>query len=167
LSDGTLALAKGYLRATIADCAAFRAWLGATAQAQALARIYRDVLPPALANGKYTLAELEKLRPYCLIWSERISEPRIATATYAATGVLTARFVWDTPKLMRDQPDESVLQLEATVGEISEQLQALAGQAGYLNIVDTELRPAGLGAKQDYPSKGYVVVAELGVTWEG
>lgn len=167
MSDGALSLSKGYLRATIADCTAFRTWTSAATQAAALARIYRDVLPLPATAGKFTLAELEKLRPYCLIWSEQLKDTRIATATYESLGVLTARFVWDIPRLIRDQPDEAVRQLEVTVGEIVEEMEALAGTAGYLNIADTDLRAAGLGDKNDYPSKGYVAICELSITWEG
>lgn len=60
------------LRETLADCYAWQNWQGNSfTRAQALARIYQHALPkPASGGATHTLAELQALRPFMLIYTE-------------------------------------------------------------------------------------------------
>lgn len=62
--------AQDLLRTTLSHSAAMQSFLGAGNQAAALARIYNDALPPG-AGDKYTVAELEALRPCVIVSTER------------------------------------------------------------------------------------------------
>ena len=167
MSAGTLSLVKQYFRATVAGCSTFRTLVGAADAAAALNRVYRDVLPGPVDGKEYTLDELRGIRPYCLVWSERMSETAIATGTFESTGIMVARFVDDVPELLENNPPEAVRQFEETVSGIAESMKALAGSAGYLNITGVDVQPAGLGDETSFPSKGLVVVCEVSVTWDG
>lgn len=72
-NSGGIYSAKNTFKVTLADCAVFRTWVDASGddiQVQALNRIYKDAAPPPADGDKYTLAELQALRPFALLWTE-------------------------------------------------------------------------------------------------
>jgi hypothetical protein len=142
---GTISLAEEALRVALADCAAFRTWVGAADRAEALESIYVDGLPaPAGDADVHTRAELEALRPYAILFTaegdgvRRRLEAGGGTFCFDAGGRLIVRLVQDCPQSLDDQPTSwANQQWRQTVGLIRADLRQTAAQpnqAEYLAI---------------------------------
>lgn len=121
---GMVSLPLHYLRLSIADSAAFRTWVGASTQAEALARIYIN-------------RETTPTRPFAVVaWDRNWSREAISGGGrnyFEQRGDLMLMFEDD----IADGLDEAdaYFTFTNTVGAIIEDIEELAGQAGYLNVV--------------------------------
>ena len=169
-----LMLSTSYLRAALADSATFRTWVGAggaNVQAQALARIHYTDLPEPDDGGEHTLEQLQKLRPYCIVWSDDDGYSAEATAGgarpyYTDAGSVVAQFVQDVPDELAAASQEILVRFCNTIGAIIDELKVLAGSAGYLawHRVSKSKEPA-----RSHPSEhaaiGDIVFCELVFEW--
>jgi len=141
---GCLALAKDTLKATLGDCASFRTWVGASGddvQAQALNRIHKDDLPPPEDSNVYTLAELQALRPFAIIYTAGgfRKEYDASPAEFENTGTLAVLLEQDVPERIKNDPAAIADEFETVIGQIMDDLCALVDQAGYLTITAINL----------------------------
>lgn len=136
-ATGSLSLSKENLRITLADCATFRTWVGATTAAQALNRIHHEGLPPRTSGEEYTIEELNALRPYALLSTESFGSRHEAASTsfdYRDSGTIRCRLVQEVPQEIADDHGEIGRRFDNVVGGIMDDLAALSGQGGYLAI---------------------------------
>ena len=171
---GCLALAKDNAKATLADCATFRTWVGASgddAQAQALNRIYKDELPKPADGNTYTLEELQARRPFAIAYTGpgfRL-EKDSGDSTWS-TGTIAILLEQDIPERITNDPAAIADEFETVIGKIIYEFMALAvgGTGGYLSAtsisVPDEWVRSNPDAKADF---GDVAMAMLFVEFEG
>jgi len=134
-----ISLPLHYLRLMPADSATFRTWVGAADQAEALARVYVN-------------REASPVRPFAVAaWATNWG--REATSGggrnyFEQVGDLMLMFEDDIAAGL-DEAD-AYYTFTNTVGAILAEIEALAGQAGYLNIVSiaVENGPARPGSDE-------------------
>ncbi len=161
-----MATAKANLKATLADAAAFRTWVGASDHAGADAHIYSNRLPaPADTDtGVYTQAELTALRPFAIVMPTeqdpyQLTGIAISDATdFAETGKLRI--------LLEQNAAEDPETWETTVDGIITGIKGLAGKAGYLDIANLRIVALYLkAAADDIPTLGDFQQAMLELDW--
>lgn len=170
---GCLALAKDTLKATLADCTSFRTWVDASGddvQAQALNRIYKDDLPPPDNSNAYTLAELQALRPFAIIYTaggfrkEKDASPR----EFWNTGSLAVLLEQDVPERIKNDPAAVADEFETAIGQIMDDLCGLVDQAGYLSITAVNLPEEWVRSDpKSEPDFGDAAMAMLFIEHEG
>ncbi len=167
-----MAKAQDILRVTLADCATFRTWVDATgvaAQQQARDRIYDEGLPPPPLGVVYELEDIQNLRPHAIITtlSYRSSHDSTGSAFgFVDSGILVLRLEQDVPPDIANDMAEIGRRFTNTIGNIWDELEALAGGAGYLAIEAIDMsEPWGRSAEQDADGMGDFVRAELTITW--
>lgn len=135
-AQGNYALRELHLAAGLADCPAFQALCGVsgdTAAAGAASRIHFKRVLPLPANGdEYSLAEIQALRPYAVIWTQDS-----AVDWDASPGVGGHHRAGLRIRLCRNVPDELTEQQvdmswDNIVGLILDQLLLRSGRAGFL-----------------------------------
>jgi len=136
---GCLALAKDTLKASLADCDSFRTWVdasGGSAQDQALNRIHKDDLPPPGNSNAYTLAELQALRPFAIIYTAGgfRKEYDASPAGFENMGTLAVLLEQDVPERIKNDPAAIADEFETVIGQIMDNLCDLVDQAPYLSI---------------------------------
>ena len=136
-ASGPLSTADDRLIQTLADAAAFRTWCSAADQAEALARIHQDGLPSPAAET-YTPAELNTYRPFAICWTEpdggfRVEKDAVGGAVweYRDGGRMAAYLEQQAPDL---EPGPLARTVKNSIGDIIDDVLALAGQAGYLAV---------------------------------
>lgn len=155
--SGAIANSKHLLRETLATATAFRTWEGNNwSVAQARERIYYDALPPPAANAPtHSLSELNKYRPFCLIYKPADAGSFRLDAVAAGphnqfipSGTLIARFERSVPISQQRDPGEADRQFENFIGQLLRSgdqnnpgIVELSGKAGYLNV--TQIVDAG------------------------
>lgn len=167
--------AEGYLRATLADVAAFRSWCGAADQAAALARIHIDATtaPADSQNEEYTDAELAALIPYALIATDPDGGYRMRAAGINADNstnwIDSGRLVLELIQLVPAQQARNIAAAEAAwkqdLGKILVGLWTLAGKAGYLAITAIHLAALYRIDDDDKASLGDQQGATLTIDW--
>jgi len=169
----TISLAESFLKASLADCEAFRTWAGAADQAEALERIYYDGLPePAHGAEEHSLAELQNYRPYAVIYTAEalgFQKLRVGAEAWQASGRLILRLYQDAPAGADSQPSADANRVfKNCLGAIISGLCDLCGQAGYLcfNAIRVDEGPYW-GQPDDLPSHGVWLGAQLSIDWEG
>jgi len=168
---GPISLAQERLRVMLADCTTFRALVGATTQEQALSRLFHDALPPPARGVEHTLDELRSYRPFGLVSTYpqdghtlvRDTADRNAGAEEA--GRLVIEIEWDVPETIANDPAEAGLRFNNAVGQIKQELFALAGVHPYLAI--SEIGQAGYfrGPEEQQQTKGDYLVYQLFIEW--
>lgn len=166
---GSLALAQGYLRASLAASATFRTWVGASGasvNAQALARVHYDRFPEPADGGTYTVDELEKFRPCAIIWSAPFAV--FTDNEQLSDGTLGIKLMQDVERDTEDNPHELSVRLQNVIGGILTDMRALSGSAGYLGFSKALLvEPWSRSDPDDVVGGGDVLTCELSVEWSG
>lgn len=128
--SGHLSLPLSYLRATVAGSASFRVWVGVDADdaAGALARVY------PFQTGAATV------RPFAVVeWARSYTRKRRAGGSrnwFEASGALLLTF---RETLTEADPADAGFAFGNQVGAIIEEMEELAGTAGYLDIQESRL----------------------------
>ncbi|MFA7254130.1 MAG: hypothetical protein WC107_06285 [Patescibacteria group bacterium] len=179
MSAGAISLAEENFRTMLADSAKFRTLVGATAgteaqkHAAALARIYREGLPPPTDKKEYTRTELEALRPCAIVFADEmdhITLERDSSDGFAAAGSLTMMLFRTCPAdqvLGNDRPSAAADQeWSDIVGVVQYELATLSNTAGYLSFhrirAGTFNVPSG-----DVPAQGVWQGALYRIQWRG
>jgi len=133
---GCISLAEEALRKTLAESATFQGLVGAADATEALDSIYVDGLPAPASGDVHTLAELESLRPYAVIFTaERNGLTRIAEAGgnqlyFNQSGKLSLRLIRDCPDGYGDAPSSAANRTWRTLaGKIMDEVGELAAAA--------------------------------------
>jgi hypothetical protein len=170
---GCISLAEEYLRTTLADCAAFRVFVGAAGPSQARERIHLDTLPaPDGGADEHPLSELQELRPFAIVYTAEVDGLR-ATADAVSDarefhygGRLGIHLERDVPPEIAGDPQEVSRTFKNAVGQIIDGLAALAGTAGYLDSQTISLSAGPLRAHPDnYPTEGDHQWAIVEIEW--
>ncbi len=171
-ATNALALAQNHLRVSLADCATFRAWVGATgddAQQQARDRIHDEGLPEPPLGVVYSLEEIQALRPHAIISTLSFRSEHDSSGSgfgFAHSGILVLRLEQDVPTDIANDMAEIGRRFTNLVGAIWDELEALSGGGGYLAIESIDMgEPFGRSAEQDAESIGDFVRVELTITW--
>ena len=166
----SMGLAQHYLANMIADSPSFRTWVGAADQAEALARIYHDALPPVLTD----LASLQALRPFALVWTDpqkgfnRSTVGEGATRSYNSDGVIAVYFEDNVDTLIQDDPTEIGVRLKNNVESVQSDLDGFNGVAGYLAYNEIRKIEGPSRAEEDErPTQGDFMFLVWQVIWEG
>lgn len=169
---GSLATVQETMRTMLGDCAAFRTMVGATGaniQAQALANVYHEALPPPSAGGEYTLDELATMRPFALLSTLAFEKTHDSTGDgfqYSESGTIWLRLEWDVPVDIADNDQEIGRRVDNDIGGIIDDLCDLAGKGPYLSMEHIELtEPWSRTRRQERASNGDAVVADFTIDW--
>ncbi len=171
---GSLMLAQGNLRALLSNSATLQTWTSTANPTAALARIYHDGLPKPGSNApRHTLAELQALRPYAIIWTDTEKGYGRTQDGYGAgphlgaeSGRLMIELVQDVPLAIADDIAEADLQWKNTIGQILDDLVTLIATGTYLlvNSLSIDEGPYRYeAAKQS--EMGDAQGVEIGVGW--
>lgn len=143
---GPISLPLENLKALLANCAAFRSWVGAADVAAARERIHLCGLPaPAAVGGAYGLDELESLRPFAVIdeFAFEDNRPggdawvsqRVALGAFVESGRLLVRFEDDVPAEDARDIAAAKLALMNRIGALVTEMRDLGGgDSEYLSI---------------------------------
>jgi hypothetical protein len=176
---GPISLAQELLRASLAACKYFQTFCGVDSSAEALLRIWHEGLPPPANFGdRYTLDELAKLRPYCVIYTDEqagFSMRHDSTDDhfrYRPSGVLIARFERALPKDVHNDFAEADRRLRNLAGQImftddadNPGLADLAGQGGYLAIEKMTFSGIYHTPEEEIPAMGQAQAFYIDVEW--
>ena len=176
---GTISLAEENLRTMLSASTAFQTFcgidpLGDQPAAEALARIYRDGLPGPADDTSYTLAELQALRPYAVIFTadaHGLLLERDAAEQFEASGHIHVRLQRDCPSTYDDEPtSDANRDFKNFLGQIMNDLCSLRGQAASGQLMFDRLSldygpywPTPQAAE----AQGYWQGADLSVRWRG
>lgn len=120
--QGIIAKAKERFRTSLANCYYLQRWQSNLWTATQLQRrIYLDALPPPPNNSdEYTREELEKLRPYVLVYKSGAVELELAAAPagYTIRGQMTAMLEQHVPHDVAGDPGELDRRFENLVGRV-------------------------------------------------
>lgn len=145
---GSIATYQELLRTMLADSTTFRAWVGATTQAQAKSRIHMHELRPPEDRAEYTPDELNAMRPFAIL-APGDDDPFDTFADAASTGEV---YDWDErgsfdvvleeaiPKELWKFPDVMKGRLFDTIDGLITDLRTMIGKAGYLNATRIRVR---------------------------
>lgn len=145
-ASGPVSLPLENLKVLLANCAAFRAWVGAADVTAARARIWLvDVPPPAAAGRSYTAAELSAKRPLAIIdefefedgrpGGDAWGSQRVALGGFVESGRLLLRFEADVPTADVNDPASAKLSIMNQVGAVVSDMRNLGtGDNEYLSI---------------------------------
>ena len=168
---GPISLAEDYLEATLAGCAAFRTLVAAANPAAAKTSIHNDALPAPAAGEGYTKTELQALHPFGLIktdpeggYAQGFSSANSdGSHNYRDGGKLILRIYRQVTAGSEIADDERTW--KNTVGQILDQLWALAGQAGYLAITAIAIEGWHRFHPDNEPAMGDVQGVTIGIHW--
>jgi len=175
--SGVLSLVKEQLRASLADSPACRAVLGVQSSTAAKARIHLRNLPKP-AGDAYTVAELEALRPYALVfhgYTDGNSQTRLADGVGSSTqwrafGKLTLRLARGVPEGLTD--DEADKEWDDAVDAVMDDLFDLSGNSEsgeeYLAITAMQiLEGPGRHHPDNDSAQGVEHGVDIEITWGG
>jgi len=147
------------LRTLLADCEAFRAWVGAADATEAKARIYRVAEDAADAT-----------RPFALVAAGDDDDSEFDSAGaanfFAAAGSLILRFEADVRSKYSADDAKAEIDFSNQVGTVLAEMKALAGSGAYLNIreIDMTMPPARSSIEEQEAGDDYFQI-ELEVRW--
>lgn len=169
--QGCLSLAQQHLKVMLADSTAFRSWVGAADQDQALSRIYLEALPLG-DRQSYDLEELRALRPHAIVWTEPQNGFALRRVSvddgygFHESGVIRVWLEQDVGSAMTGLPGSVDLSFKNSVGLILDDLAALAGGAGYLDVTEISVLNGPMRSHpDDYDTIGDLIGIELSVSW--
>lgn len=157
-----------------------REMIAATNQWAAIAaenRIYVDALPPADPGPDFTRAQLESLRPFCVLWHDVSGGMSIAVATADRThpvqsGKIIAQFELNTPAAMIADPNALGEYVQRIAGRLartgdpdSPGLFDLAAQPNRLPIMRIDIDAYERTDPKEAAELGDAVCFELHLTW--
>ncbi len=133
---------------TLAACPSYRAFLGVESEAEAIARTYVAALPAPTDGLTYSIEEWEfRLRPYGIVHASRAGGYRSVRTAYGAFSERGRMLIELEKTVPTDyspsggQTIDLTQDLEAAdrwiknqVGAITNDLESLAGQPGYMDI---------------------------------
>lgn len=167
---GSLSLAQYNLRVAVSKSSTFKTWTGETTDADALARVYDEALPPPETGTEYDVDDLAELKPYALVCTQSFKRAAdsMTDGPYAnASGVLALMLVQD------------VASGDTDLGEISRKFQNVIG--GIIDDLWTYSQTAGAfvpktiamnqpwyrSSNEDMPGMGDELGVILLIEWEG
>lgn len=131
---GSLPLWIDHLRQSLADSAAFRTWVGAANQAEALEHIHWDALPPPTDDAEeYTAAALAAYRPYALLGLDEeqgYQRTRVSQRGFETACRLILMLIQADPG-SEDRTDDDIA-WQNTIEAITADIEARVNTAGYL-----------------------------------
>lgn len=135
---GCMSLAQEYLRITLANSATFQALVEHVDDVDSTKEsIYHEGLPAPADGDAYTAAELEAYRPYAVVSTREeqgFGKRRDALGAFVDSGFLMLEIVRTSPEDLLDDRAELDLTWRNIIGQILDELEALAGTAGMLDI---------------------------------
>lgn len=152
---GPISRAESLLATSLAACARWRQIAGG--EDEALQRIYFDALPPPPGRREsYRLDELQKLRPFVIVYSDEDTSLTLVHRStgsqrrhYHDSGALKFYVERDVLPEIALHPSEVDRRMKNDCGALMEELLALSGQAGYLAIVEL----SGSGPMRSHPDE--------------
>lgn len=154
-ATSNLALPRSYLAATLAASAAFQTWTGTANPTAALARIFFEETTP------------DKATPIAIVTSNSYDRTKIAGGTrnyFMGRGELYLFFrdvVLKGESTVDSDIQASLDLFENNVGQTIDDMEALAGQAGYLDI--ERMHPDGPVARVEFQEAEAVAAGSF---WE-
>lgn len=171
-AEGPIALAETYLGNMVADSARFRTITGASDRTTALNRIHFGALPPPAVGGTFTRSELEKYRPYAVIYTDEDEGFRRVLSSvsdhnnYDDHGAVMMVLEMDVAENTRNNPAEVARAFINIMGVLLDEMVQMSGQAGYLDVqtMAVEFGPAR-SHEEDYSKRGDYVSALMRFTY--
>ena len=169
---GSMALAEVHLRNLLADSPQFRQWCGAEQAVQARNKVHYGIIPPPADGLKYTVAELNALRPYVIISTPKVRLTRTSPNSYKDRGELYLRFAESIPPEWYDDPGRAEVSFKITIGGLMAELMTYAiddpGAGPYLVIDEILMEDEPRRAPEDVRlTDGDHHVLDVTVHWGG
>lgn len=132
---GSMGKARQYLRAMLAASSAFRTWVDADNEAQALNHLFYDALPLPRENAEiYSESEVEAYWPYALIYVQDFFCPRTSHDAFFDGGEFGIHLCQAVMEGDTDSPDEISTKLYNVAEGIMSDLKGGIQTAGYLDF---------------------------------
>ena len=132
---GAITTKEDVLAASLSRCAEFITWTGEINATAALTHVHFDALPDPADGNVYTDAELDALRPYVILFTDRaggLIKSHVSTSgsgfDFADSGALLLHFVQEAADGQSIAEQERLF--KNSVGKIINQLCVLAGTGG-------------------------------------
>lgn len=177
-ANGPIRDALDLLHATLRDCDAWRKMkdpLNPWDQATAAAHIYTDALPPPSPGPDFTLADLQTLRPFALVWPDTtlgLRMQQVATGCYSPSGQFIMQIELDTPDGFANDNNALGEELYQRFGRLiytgdggAPGMLDLATTSGYLPITDVVFTRYMRSEPDDWQDVGDCIVAEFQISW--
>lgn len=157
--SGPLSLPLTNLQTILANCATFQEWVGADNAEAAKARIYLV----AVDEGSY-------IRPYALVaqgdeWKRELSAGG-AGHVFQPSGNLFLMFEANVSEAYQSDHRDAELEFTNKIGTIIKEMEALAGQSGYLtvNYINYKEEGPSRSSEDERETQGdfYQVILEVG-----
>ena len=138
--SGPMSLAKQRLRVLLANSSTWQTWTGTANATAALETIYINALAPPPNKNKYTLAQLEALRPFAIVeTSESGGFKKDAIAggigfVFDESGQIVLSIEANTAEGDVDDPSEAMIKFENNLGNVISEMATLAGTTGTINV---------------------------------
>lgn len=138
--EGLLSLPLHYLRLSLANSARLRTWFSVADEAAALAKIYINSTPPPAGNrDTHRGADIEALRPYCIVWLPDSDNERDAVGPHAFRAASRVGILFEANVASGLNHSDAWLTFFNNVGVVLEEIGDLSGTAGYLAMTDWNL----------------------------
>lgn len=165
---GSISLAQEHLRQMLAATTAWQAECNAADAADAAKWIYHHGLPEPANGETHTKEELQSYRPYAIIYTApragfRKKKDAGGTHSYFnVSGQLVLRINREAPEAGGDGPssDANTTFLNL-VGKVMDEMENLAGTAGYLAIETMDLDAYGWAPEEVIETQGLWQEADL------
>lgn len=166
-TNGPITCSQDAAKASLADCDAVRTLLGATDQAEALARIHVNYIPEPANSEHYTRAELDAIRPYVQVGDAREGGgmDNIAQGMAGLSGELD---IWLEREIATDETDAAaVAAMQTTIGRVMEEMliNSESGDGGYIIVSRMEWDGPYLPMRDDEARLGRFIAGAIRVTW--
>jgi len=159
-------------RKSVAASTTFQTWVGHAGEPDdAIDHVHRYNITAISGGGVYTKAELEALRPYCLIMISPEDGPdrnRVTESQREDTGIIRVAFDWDVPALLASDEPEAFLQFMNAIGVILEEMQDLRTSnpnGDYLVMDKVKLLEYGRSTKEQRTQEGDFLRAICDLYW--
>ena len=168
-ATNSLTKAAQHLHDSLANSAQFQTLTSAANATQAATHIYLDALERPDGTA-YTLAEIEKLRPFALICGGEIpirTDFQAPPAGFMRSGELEMRLFMSVPDEVATKPGEIGRRFDNVLGTIVKELEAQCGTAGRLAFDSCEARRWSRTSDEDEEQFGDALQALITFTWSG
>jgi hypothetical protein len=156
---GLFSLPMKYLRDALAQSSNFQAWVEADNATEALESIHLV----KISGSSYT-------RPFALIDFgedyDRFREAGGNVSHFVPSGSLLLMFEMDVASENEDSWQDACLAFTNTVGAIIADIEALSGQAGYLNIKHWELKKLQRSLEDEEITEGDYYMMIIEAEWD-
>lgn len=137
-NDSYLMRPHALLAEMLSNCDEFLLFTGEATAAAAKTHIYDFSLTPPANNSTHSKTELETARPFVIVSTQAFAMRRVATETWAETGVLLLEFERDVPAVDLSDLAQAYIDFSEMIGHIVGASEAKPSISGLTELAHEE-----------------------------